>query len=63
VGQIHDSMIIDTHRSELHDVVAKAVQISTKDIREHWRWILTPLEVEVKVCETNWYEKQDYVLN
>jgi len=65
VGQIHDSIIMDAHRAELQDVVAKAVQISTQDIRQHWKWIVTPLEVEVEVGEENWWDKrpllqQDY---
>lgn len=58
IGQIHDSMLLDVVPSELEDVVAKAKQITTVDIRKHWRWIITPLDVEVEASDTNWYEKK-----
>jgi hypothetical protein len=30
----------------------------TVDVREAWKWIITPLEVECEVAETNWFEKK-----
>jgi DNA polymerase I-like protein with 3'-5' exonuclease and polymerase domains len=56
-GQIHDSIFLNVHRSELQDVLTKAEQIMTKDVRDAWKWIIVPLEVEVEVGESNWYEK------
>jgi len=62
VGQIHDSIIGDVHRSELDDYLELVVRIMTKDIRDHWRWINVPLEVEAEVGERNWFEKKAYSL-
>lgn len=58
VGQIHDSILIDAHRSELEKVIRLAKRIMTEDVREHWSWIATPLEIEAEVGERNWYEKK-----
>jgi DNA polymerase I len=55
VGQIHDSIKIDAHKSELDDVLATSKRIMTKDIRKHWDWILTPLTIETELSETDWY--------
>jgi len=59
VGQIHDSIVADIHKSELHDFLVKAKQVMTEDVRKAWDWIITPLDVEVEVAETNWYEKKE----
>lgn len=57
VGQIHDSMLCDVHRSELDDVVAKVRELATERLPEVWRWIIVPLAVDVEVAEENWFEK------
>jgi len=59
VGQIHDSLILDVHKDELQDVLEKVKQIMTVDVRNHWDWVITPLEIEAEMAETNWYEKQE----
>ncbi len=58
VGQIHDSIVADVHRDELDDYIGKAREVMADDIRKAWPWIVTPLEVDVEVAETNWYEKR-----
>ncbi len=57
VGQIHDSIVADVHRSELDDYLAMAKRIMTEDIRREWKWIIVPLSIGVEVAETNWHEK------
>lgn len=58
-GQIHDSIVADVHRDELSDYLALAKRVMTEDVREHWGWIATPLDIEAEVAETNWYEKKE----
>ena len=58
VGQIHDSIVADVHRDELDDYVAEARRVMTEAIRDAWKWIIVPLEIEVEVAETNWFEKK-----
>lgn len=57
IGQIHDSLIIDTHKSELQDVLAKVKSLLVDEIREDWTWLTVPLGVEAEASETNWWEK------
>ena len=58
VGQIHDSVIADVHRSELDDFLAVAKDTMTTRAKENFSWVITPLEIEAEVAETNWYEKK-----
>lgn len=62
IGTIHDSIEMDVHEDEFDDVIAMAHRIMTKMIREHWKWIVVPLDIEVEVSRTNWYEKKPYEL-
>ncbi len=63
VGQIHDSLLLDATEDEYEDVIAMAVEIMTKRIREHWDWIVIPLEVEVETTKTNWHNKTKYEIS
>lgn len=60
VGQIHDSIVIDTHMGELQDVLAMAKEIMTERIRKVWDWIIVPLEVDAEVAPAgaSWFEKE-----
>ena len=58
VGQIHDSLILDVVPSELPEVLAMARQIMTVDLRKHWDWIITPLDIEAEGSYENWYAKE-----
>lgn len=62
VGQIHDSINGDIHKAELDDYLGMAREIMEDEVREHWDWIIVPLEVEVEVAETNWFEKTEIQL-
>lgn len=60
VNQIHDSIVMCVHRSEIAEVVPVAMRIMTKDLLDHWDWIIVPMEVEPEICEINWFEKVKY---
>ncbi len=62
VGQIHDSLVMDVHKSEFDDVISKTVDVMTKDLLATWDWIIVPLEVEAECSETNWFEKKEVKL-
>jgi len=57
VGQIHDSIVADVHRDELNEYLSLVKRVMTVDVREHWPWVVVPLEIEVEKSETNWFEK------
>ncbi len=63
IGQIHDSMVIDLHRDEVQDVLAKTVELSTVGVSKAWRWINIPLAVELEGSEMggNWWDKKEWV--
>lgn len=61
IGQIHDSMIVDCHRSELQDVLHKIKSLVTVELTEHWPWINVPLANESSVCEQNWFLKKEWI--
>lgn len=58
VGQIHDSMYLDVHKHDLQDVLNQVKTIMTVDVRRHWDWVVTPLEVEVDASAENWFAKK-----
>lgn len=58
LGQIHDSIIADVHKSEVQDYLTKTKEVLTKDLPKAWEWIIVPLETESELSETNWLEKK-----
>ena len=48
VGQIHDSIVLDTHPDELEHVKKTLHNIVSKTLREAWDWIIVPLEIEIE---------------
>ena len=59
IGQIHDSMMLDCHRDEMDEVLAKTKAVMIDEVRAHWDWVIVPLLVEAELAETNWYEKKE----
>jgi DNA polymerase-1 len=61
IGQIHDSMVLDIHPNELHKVLRMAKYIMTKKIREHYPWLIVPMEVEFEASplDGSWYLKKE----
>lgn len=64
VGQIHDAVILDVLPSELKHVAQTVQEISCHKIREHWPWIIVPLDVEADICPVDgpWSDKEEYPL-
>lgn len=58
IGQIHDSIIADVPLGEVDDYLALARDITTKRLREEWRWVTVPLRVEAEMSDVNWHEKK-----
>lgn len=59
IGQIHDAMVVDTHPSERNHVIETIRRESCITLPERWKWIITPLEVDVDICDIDapWSEK------
>lgn len=62
IGQIHDSILADVAVEDVPAYVSLARKIMTKQLPEAWKWIITPLDVEVEVAPPgrSWYEKKIY---
>lgn len=58
IGQIHDSMYLDVYKDDLQDVLNHVKTIMTIDVRKHWDWVVTPLEVEIDASAENWFAKK-----
>ena len=60
IGQIHDDIVWDLEPSELKHLWPVLQQVMCRDIREHWPWIIVPLEIEGEVTEVdgNWNEQK-----
>lgn len=64
VGQIHDSIILDVHESEVELIVRTARKIMTENLPKVWDWIIVPLDVEVEAAPpgASWLEKKPFSL-
>jgi DNA polymerase I-like protein with 3'-5' exonuclease and polymerase domains len=65
IGQIHDSMILDLHPDEKDEVLRKVVDITTKQLLNHFKWISIPMEVEIETTgiDEPWSDKKEYKLS
>ena len=65
IGQIHDSMIWDIHPAERDYVIETMIRVATKDLPEHWNWIIVPMELEFELCpvDASWADKEEFKLN
>ena len=61
IGQIHDSIAFDLVPEEKDEVIEKVLRVTTEDIREHWDWIILPLEVEADLTpiDAPWSDKKE----
>lgn len=64
VGQIHDSMIIDTDPKELHEIAAKIKDITTKQLPKHYKWINVAMNVDMEATEvdSSWATKKSFYI-
>lgn len=47
VGQIHDAIVLDVPPDELKKVCYILRKIMVDKLREHWDWIIVPLDIEI----------------
>lgn len=60
VGQIHDSILLDCHEDEVEVVYEKAKEIMTRNLLQHWKWIIVPFDIEADLAHDNWNNKHTY---
>jgi DNA polymerase I-like protein with 3'-5' exonuclease and polymerase domains len=60
VGQIHDSIVADVIDKELKTYMELIQQVMVDDIKKHWKWIITPIEVEIEMAPAgkSWFFKE-----
>lgn len=58
LGQIHDSLVLELHSSEVQVVLDHLEYLMTVAVREHWSWVVTPLEIEVEGSTETWFHKR-----
>ena len=60
IGQIHDEIVFDADASELVAVMKQAREIMCEEIRQEWKWIVVPMDVEASFApvDRSWYEKE-----
>lgn len=61
-GQIHDSLIVDAHLNEVHEVGAKIKELFAEELPRVWKWLIVPLEVEADISTANWFLKEEFLL-
>ena len=60
--QIHDSIVAMVRNEEVQDYLNTLHHIMTTKIREHWKWIIVPLEIEADVSPDGgtWHQKENW---
>lgn len=53
VGQIHDSLLIDTHPEEAQHVVETIRRVVRTELPAAWSWIIVPLDIEIEATEVD----------
>lgn len=61
IGQIHDSIVFDIVPDEIKELFPVIRKIMTIDIREYWKWIIVPLNIDAEITEINkpWSTKEE----
>ncbi len=49
IGQIHDSIILDVHPEESEMIQNEIQKITCVDLPNHWKWIIVPLNIDIKI--------------
>ena len=60
VGQVHDSIEADVPEKELNSFLQLCYNLAVNEIRDYWKWIVVPLDIEVKASEVdgNWFDSK-----
>jgi DNA polymerase I len=53
IGQIHDSILVDTHLEEKERVWKLMKRVMEKEITETFDWLVVPLEVEIEATDVD----------
>lgn len=61
IGQIHDSIVMIIHPSELNTVLRRAYKIMEHELISHWPWIIVPMKVETEASpvDGSWLLKKE----
>lgn len=61
IGQIHDELVADVHPEERDDYLRLINKVMCHDIREHWPWLITKLDIEATATpiDGNWFLKKE----
>ena len=51
IGQIHDSIIFDIVPDELEDLKILIRRVMCEDIKEYWKWLIVPLDIDAEISE------------
>lgn len=64
IGQIHDELVLDLVPEEEEFLLRECKRIMTEQIRDHWKWINVPIDVEIEVTpvDGSWIEKSEIIL-
>lgn len=64
-AQIHDSVFSYVRNDQLDDHSALITDLVSRKLREHWDWIVVPMEIETEIApsETTWFDKKTVVFN
>ena len=63
IGQIHDSVVLDSPPDEIDIVLDKWKRIMEVDLPRAWDWIIVPMIVEAEVAPLgkSWFDKEEWV--
>ncbi len=59
VGQIHDSVVGDVPIDEVEDYEALLQEVMTVRLKEAWKWIITPMDIEFSRYPEAWDKKAE----
>jgi DNA polymerase-1 len=61
IGQIHDSLILDVHPSELSMIIETIKKVTEVDLPKNWDWINVPLKIDAELCgvDQSWFYKEE----
>ena len=64
IGQIHDSIIFDTHPDELENLLKLVKRVTCVDLLKEWKWIIVPLDIEAEASpvDKSWYHKEEILI-
>jgi uracil-DNA glycosylase family 4 len=59
VGQIHDSILLYIHPDEKDALLQLCKKVMSKDIADKYNWITVPIDMEMELTNTSWWDKKE----